>query len=149
MERPGMTWASHFCFYFLKSFDHKIYKSFSQNTQALCFHLCILMCPKWRFVLIFDYLLKTTDESERKYVSLRVYRNTLMMILHTVHSRFFWSLITDEFQDAILVEVIKHKNKKKKTLNKSCLKNPGRTFIMHAVHTLQSSPLESPSNNMN
>lgn len=31
-----------------------------------------------------------------------------MKIFHEVHSWFFWSPIVDEFQDEILVEVIKH-----------------------------------------
>lgn len=46
-------------------------KSFSLNIQALWFHLCILMCPTLMCALIFDYLLKTRNESRKKYVSLK------------------------------------------------------------------------------
>ena len=47
MEKVDMTWASDFFFIFLKSFGHKIFKSFSLNIQVLCFYVWASLVGQW------------------------------------------------------------------------------------------------------
>lgn len=85
-------------------------------------------------VSIFDYSLNTTDESKKTYVS-EICRNKLMNIFPCNSFLIFLKSIVDEFQDEVLVEVVKHRKIEK---NKSNLKNPFIMLFILSDHHIQS-----------
>lgn len=66
------------------------------------------MCSALMFILVFDYLLKTTDEGEKNYVSLRNLEEYVNEDFPCSSFLIFLKSTVDKFPDEILVEVIKH-----------------------------------------
>ena len=104
----------------------KYLNPFSEIIKHYAF-ICASWCVQHGLFWVLTTCLRPQMKVKESMCFWEIYRDKLMKIFCAVHSWFFWSPIVDEFQDEILVEVIKHIKIKN---NKFCLKTPERTFIM-------------------